>query len=216
LIVSSSSDGEGENAGNGVQDMPLLPPLEDEEEAALQAILTESESDEENARPAQRVYTVTASGSRTRNAAAAEVARQAPSLAREPTVNNNAINAMLVEARATIANKNAKIAELETTLDQALDNMRTALEARNLATGEQQIVEAMLRQRTQELKEAKDEITKLKEEKKGLSRTLRSEVARVGELNTSNRKLLDEITLLKQYVFLIWLILRRRSSQNSS
>lgn len=154
------------------------------------AILTESESDADNARPAQRAFP-RRSGDNAREAT--------PYIGIASTSdNNNRDNTTLGEARATIASKNAQLAGLRDQLIKSAEEVQTAIQARNQAIEELQVIEARLREQSLEIKQGKDEISRLKDERKGLSRTLRSEVDRVGELNSANRKLLDEITLLKQ------------------
>lgn len=198
MVIDDSDASEDEEGANLRQGNPSIhrPQAGVENEA----ILTESESDEENTRPAQRAQPRRRTGD----------ARDATPPLRQSTIvsastnnaNSNQVqiseNETLGEARATIAKKNLQITELKNELSLKSEELELSKQTNNNLIQELQVIEARLREKNLEISNEKEQINKLKEEKKGLSKTLRSEVERVGNLNSSNRKLLDEITLLKQ------------------
>lgn len=186
MIVDDSEASENEQAVIRQGDTSIQQRQQQQAGAENEAILTESESDEENARPAQRVDPRRLAGE----------AREVTSPSRPP--NNTRENETLGEARATISAKNTQITELKHRLDKTLEELATTKQTSNNLNQEVQIIETRLREQNIELLNEREQVKKLKEDKKGLSKTLRIEVDRVSNLNSTNRKLLDEITLLKQ------------------
>lgn len=155
-------------------------------------VLTESESDEENARPARPVYPRL-------NSASAAAGPSTTGQINNETTDNSGVNT-LGEARATITLKNTQINTLREQLATSADQLTLANEARKEAIEEKEVVENRLVEKCEELRKIMEEARKAKEEKKALSRTLRSEVERVGELNRTNRRLIEELTVLKEWV----------------
>lgn len=161
------------------------------------AILTESESDEDNARPARPVYprggaTNATTEGRGRGSTSADNANTNASSGG----NNN--NETLGEARATIASKNEQLARLRIHLAAVEEEAQNGRQALDQARAEQSIIEDRLKDKCEDLKRGQEEIRKLKEDKRGLTKSLKVEVEKVGELSKTNKKLIEEITVLKE------------------
>ncbi|KAK9900055.1 hypothetical protein P389DRAFT_165194 [Cystobasidium minutum MCA 4210] len=173
VVVDSSDD----ELLRGAPPPPLPHPL-----ANGEAILTESESDEDTARPARAVYP--------RNG-------EANARGSTPSDGNNNVNATLGEARATIARKNEELAQLRHQLADVREELQSTIEGVNTVTREAQMIEARLKEKLEEVRILHDEVRKLRDDKRGLSKSIKVEVEKVGELSKTNKKLIEEITLLK-------------------
>lgn len=177
VINSVESGDEIDGNGNIVQSRGLAAANAEEDFTS-----TESESDGENVRPARPVYG--------RGGRALQEVGAADALG----VGNDTLG----EARATIARKNAEIMQLRRTLEDRADEIQAVKAAHEATQAELQAIEDRWRQRADEVRRVQDALKLAKDERKGFKDSLTAEVRKSTALNNSNRKLLDEITELKQ------------------
>jgi chromosome segregation ATPase len=172
--------------------------MDQENSANAEDAATESESDEENARPARRFQAGNAVAGPSRLAAGAE----------NIDGNNSeleAFRAQLKDLRDAQRTSREKIARLEHEL--AVQSAREEEETREYqqqlseAQDERHAADQRVRQVNDAMKEEKEISKKLKEDKKGLTKSLKMEVEKVTKFREQVSRLTSELSKLKECAF---------------
>lgn len=182
---------------------------DEEEEVEARAVVggeedpgTESESDEENARPARRYEGARAANAGNADAGGASHAGGAAAHERDSAQEISTLRAQIQELKAAQRTSREKVAHLEHQLavqaEREADASNTFEEQLREAQDERHAADQRVKSVNEAMKEEKELVKKLKEDKKGLGRSLKMEVEKVGKLREQVARLTSELSSLKE------------------